>query len=378
MGTKTSEYPDGHAGNGMARLIQKYLPKTEPTLVKLHKEFYNSNMTWLKSGGDPDEWITELERIQVIMEEMGSNMTDKQFIVHVLNNLTPDYDVVVDVNHARIKSTMSPLMIDNLRELLNLHCEKMMDRKTGNKNNRNNRNTTDDTALYAGGKFKGQCRHCGKYGHKNSDCWIRDPSKKPSGGRGNSSNNNNNSNNNNQNGNNRNNANIGNNNNNSSGGRFGGRCQYCHIVGLREKDCWKKKREQGGTGNNNDNNTNMNAPDTAVACIEYEESVALVYMKMDGNEDKEVETIDTKDDGEEHVPEIPDTLFEEVVSEEETEITDYKGEVYTVMVPKIKLCPYACMGCDKYQDRLVEEWRERIITHIPEGRGFGDYGAMKP
>jgi argonaute-like protein implicated in RNA metabolism and viral defense len=33
MGKKTSEYPDGHARNGMARLIQKYLPKTAPTLV---------------------------------------------------------------------------------------------------------------------------------------------------------------------------------------------------------------------------------------------------------------------------------------------------------------------------------------------------------
>jgi hypothetical protein len=42
MGTKASDYPDGHAGNGIARLIQKYLPKSALTLVKLHKEFYNS------------------------------------------------------------------------------------------------------------------------------------------------------------------------------------------------------------------------------------------------------------------------------------------------------------------------------------------------
>jgi gag-polypeptide of LTR copia-type len=127
MGTKTSEYPDGHAGNGMARLMQKYLPKSAPTLVKLHKEFYNSSTSRLKSGGDPDKWITELERIQMRMEEMGSDMTDKQFIVHVLNNLTPEYDVVVDVNHVRIDSTTNPLSIDNQRKLLKLHFEKMTD-----------------------------------------------------------------------------------------------------------------------------------------------------------------------------------------------------------------------------------------------------------
>jgi hypothetical protein len=84
----------------------------------------------------------------------------------VLNNLTSEYDVVVDVNHARIDLTMSPLTIDNLRELLNLHYKKMMDRKTGNNNRNNKNNSTEDTALYAGGKFKGQCWHCGKYGHK--------------------------------------------------------------------------------------------------------------------------------------------------------------------------------------------------------------------
>jgi hypothetical protein len=63
MGTKTSEYQDGHMGNGMARLMQKYLPKSAPTLVKLHKEFHNSNTSRLKLGGDPDEWLTDLERI---------------------------------------------------------------------------------------------------------------------------------------------------------------------------------------------------------------------------------------------------------------------------------------------------------------------------
>jgi hypothetical protein len=182
---------------------------------------------------------------------------------------------------------------------------------------------------------------------KNSVCWIRDPSKKPSGGRGRNSNTNN-SNSSNQNGNNRNTTNSGNNNNNSSGGRFGGRFRYCQIIRHREKDCRKKRCEQGGTGNNNNNNTN--APDTAAVCIEYEESAALVHMEMAENESKETDTVDTGEEDDDDVPEIPETLLDEVPSEEETEITNDKGEIYTASVPKIKVRPYVCMGFDQYRD----------------------------
>jgi hypothetical protein len=39
-GCKTSKYKDGHAGNAWERIIGKYVPKTAPTLAKLHKTFY--------------------------------------------------------------------------------------------------------------------------------------------------------------------------------------------------------------------------------------------------------------------------------------------------------------------------------------------------
>jgi Ankyrin repeats (3 copies) len=43
MSSKTTDYKDGHAGNLVEKLIKKFMPKTAPTLVKLHKEFYSSN-----------------------------------------------------------------------------------------------------------------------------------------------------------------------------------------------------------------------------------------------------------------------------------------------------------------------------------------------
>jgi hypothetical protein len=47
-------------------------------------------------------------------------------------------------------------------------------------------------------------------------------------------------------------------------------------------------------------------------------------------------------------------------------------------IPKIKSCPYACLGCDNFSDRLAEQRHRRIVDNIPEGRAFGDYGGMKP
>ncbi len=39
----------------------------------------------LGSNEDPEIWINNLEDLQVKLEVMGSNMTDEQFLIHVLN-----------------------------------------------------------------------------------------------------------------------------------------------------------------------------------------------------------------------------------------------------------------------------------------------------
>jgi hypothetical protein len=78
--------------------------------------------------------------------------------------------------------------------------------------------------------------------------------------------------------------------------------------------------------------------------------MALVHVEME-----DIEEDSNTSESSEEVPEIPDTLFETEISEEETEITDDKGNVHKVMVPKIKVCPYACVGCDKYRDHLDDQ-----------------------
>jgi hypothetical protein len=49
----------------------------------------------LSNGQDPDLYITKLEERRDEMDTMGSEMSDQQFIVHILNNLTNEYENVV-------------------------------------------------------------------------------------------------------------------------------------------------------------------------------------------------------------------------------------------------------------------------------------------
>jgi gag-polypeptide of LTR copia-type len=86
--SKSKEYPDGNITIAWLRLKKKYAPAMAPTLAKYQKMFYGAK---LKHGSDPDGFITYLEELRLKMEEMGSQISDTQFLLHVMNNLSPEY-----------------------------------------------------------------------------------------------------------------------------------------------------------------------------------------------------------------------------------------------------------------------------------------------
>jgi hypothetical protein len=47
----------------------------------------------LKKGHDSDIWITELEDYRMKLDGLGSNISENQFILHILNNMTANYDL---------------------------------------------------------------------------------------------------------------------------------------------------------------------------------------------------------------------------------------------------------------------------------------------
>jgi hypothetical protein len=90
-------------------LKNKFEPSSAPSLVKLEKQFRQSS---LKKGQDPYIWITELEDYRMRLEELGSIISDNHFILHILNNMTEDYDLQLAMMEKRVTDKSNPLTID--------------------------------------------------------------------------------------------------------------------------------------------------------------------------------------------------------------------------------------------------------------------------
>ena len=172
---KTSDYPEGNCKLAWDRLVAKYAPKTAPSLLKLKKQFANSKL------GDaemhPDEWITELESLRNDMDKisLSAKMTDQDFMIHVLNNLPVEYDVVLDGMESRLMlpdGDTNKLTIEDIRDKLNNRFERMDERESQSKQEMAFANFSK--------QFKGTCYNCGQYGHKGAEC----PNKRINNGKG--------------------------------------------------------------------------------------------------------------------------------------------------------------------------------------------------
>ena len=209
--SKTAENADGDAHLAWTGLKRKYAPTTAPTLANLHKQFYKAK---LKKKTDPDTFMTYLEDIRGRMEEMKSFMSDDQFLLHVLNNVSKEYETQVNNVEKRVGHATNPLDIEELRSDLCLRFERM--------NADDESDESEDEKALFGAQFKGRCNKCGKWGHKGADCRSKDGDKQGSkdkpNGYGNKK-------------------------------KFDGECHFCHKKGHMKRDCFKWKKEQGEQAN---------------------------------------------------------------------------------------------------------------------------------
>jgi hypothetical protein len=121
-GCKNKDYADGNASLAWERLKNKYEPQSAPSLVKMEKHFRQSA---LKKGQDPDIWITELEYYRMKLDELGSSIFENQFILHILNNMTANYDLQLAMMEKRINDKINPLTVDEIRADMNLRFERL-------------------------------------------------------------------------------------------------------------------------------------------------------------------------------------------------------------------------------------------------------------
>ena len=166
---KTKVYPEGNCKLVWDRLTTKYEPKTTSALLKLKKKFENSKLE--REEDDPEDWITELEghlaEIEIIDE--NSAISEKDLMVHILNNLPMEYDSVSDSLETQLDKTGSEkLTLELIREKLARQHERI-EKNIKETDKREHRNEEKALANFPK-QFKGLCYNCGKYGHKGADC----------------------------------------------------------------------------------------------------------------------------------------------------------------------------------------------------------------
>jgi hypothetical protein len=158
IGCNSKDYPDGNTAVAWERLKNKYEPISAPSLVLLEKQFRELSM---KKCQDPEIWIKDLEDLRVILEAMGSSISENQFLIHTLNNLTSDYDLQLVLMERRVGDVEKSLTIEEIRGELSLRFESMNIKSSNNREG----NNFEETAFFTG-KFKGKCCNCGHVGHE--------------------------------------------------------------------------------------------------------------------------------------------------------------------------------------------------------------------
>jgi hypothetical protein len=157
---KTTDLPDGDLALAYEKLQEEYAPKGRSDLVEVKTQFNNCALESTKT--DPEEWFDKLEYLRKRLRTMGSDVTDDDMIAHMLTKMPNEYSELVTTTTSLLDfggSTMSSTVtIANLKKSIRTFWRRRFEGQE------------KGTALFAGKKFKGRCRKCGKFGHKATEC----------------------------------------------------------------------------------------------------------------------------------------------------------------------------------------------------------------
>jgi hypothetical protein len=102
-GFKSKDHADGNVTMAWDKRKNKYEPLLVPPMVKLDRQLRDYV---LKKGDNPEVRITRLEDVCARHEDIGSDILERQFMIHVLNNITSNYGFQVALG--RIEDVENP------------------------------------------------------------------------------------------------------------------------------------------------------------------------------------------------------------------------------------------------------------------------------
>ena len=152
---KTKSHADGDAFMAWKNLSDRYAPHGVSDLIQLTGEFNACALTSNKD--DPDEWFIKLDLIHHKIAAIDATYEKKEIelVAHIIDKLPSGYSEIITVVEG-----MSTIALPELKQKIRAFYKRKF--KGESKDN--------ELALAVYTKFKGDCRNCGKQGHKAADC----------------------------------------------------------------------------------------------------------------------------------------------------------------------------------------------------------------
>jgi len=116
----------------------------------------------LSNREDPDVYFIRVEQLQRQLKAMEVDVTDSMMMVIVMSKMSESY-----AGLRTVLDTVGDLTYDKLKEQMRVYYGRM---------NSTSQSSPQDSALMT--NFKGNCRRCGKYGHREAHCRNSDGFKK--------------------------------------------------------------------------------------------------------------------------------------------------------------------------------------------------------
>jgi hypothetical protein len=91
-------------------------------MVKLDRQLSDS---FPNKDQDTEVWITVIEYFRVRLDDIGSNFLEKEFMIHVLNNLPTDYYLQIALLEKRIGDKVKQITVEEMRAELSLNFERL-------------------------------------------------------------------------------------------------------------------------------------------------------------------------------------------------------------------------------------------------------------
>ena len=172
---KTEELPDGCTRDAWERLTSEYDLTEGEDKITLLTMFQQNQLEDVRTN--ITVWLTSLA-IQVNKLKKLHHVLDEEYqITHILASLPREYSSVVEQVKIDRRTSSALITMDEVKKRLKERYlqlkkehgwsedEMALNVKSGNNQNKNIKKKSK------GKYFKGRCNHCGKFGHKEADCW---------------------------------------------------------------------------------------------------------------------------------------------------------------------------------------------------------------